>query len=79
MKISATQTLIKIYHQAKCIAQHPRSYTPYRHTTDIAHMPENHAAHLEWSPERIRSWDNYIGTNTLAVVLAVNLSKMQST
>lgn len=75
VEISATQTLIKVYHQAKCVAQHPRSYTPYRHTTDIAHMPENHAAHLEWSPERIRSWATHIGTNTLAVVLAVERNK----
>ena len=75
VEISATQTLIKVYHQAKCVAQHPRSYTRYRHTTDIAHMPENHAAHLEWSPERIRSWATHIGTNTLAVVLAVERNK----
>jgi hypothetical protein len=38
-------------------------------------MPENHAAYQEWNPERIRSWATHIGSNTLAVVLAVERSK----
>ncbi|KKO43781.1 transposase, partial [Arsukibacterium sp. MJ3] len=70
VEISATQTLVKVYHQAKCVAQHPRSHNAYRHSTDVAHMPENHAAYQEWNPERIRSWATHIGSNTLAVVLA---------
>ncbi|WP_407943644.1 IS21 family transposase [Maribrevibacterium harenarium] len=75
VEISATQTMIKVYHQTKCVSQHPRSHNSYRHSTDVAHMPENHAAYQEWSPERIRRWATAIGPNTLATVLAVERSK----
>ncbi|KKO47473.1 transposase, partial [Arsukibacterium sp. MJ3] len=75
VEISATQTMVKVYHHSKCIAQHPRSHHAYRHSTHVAHMPENHAAYQEWSPERIRSWATNIGPNTLAVVVAVERSK----
>lgn len=75
VELSASQTFIKIYHQGKCVAQHPRSHALYKHSTDVAHMPANHAAYQEWNPERIRRWATTIGPNTLAVVLSIERSK----
>lgn len=75
VEIHATQGLIKIACKGEVVAQHVRSSQRYRHTTDPTHMPPAHAAHREWSPERIRSWANRIGPNTAGVVLTIERSK----
>jgi len=52
---------IQLYHQGQCVAQHPRSRLPGRFTTQVAHMPKSHQAHLEWTPSRFKTWAKSIG------------------
>jgi transposase len=75
VEIHATQSLIKIACKGEIVTQHVRSAQRYRHTTESAHMPPAHAAHREWSPERIRSWANRIGPNTAGIVHTIEQGK----
>lgn len=39
LSLKAGQTVIQIWHQGQCVAQHPRSEHEYKHTTNPLHMP----------------------------------------
>lgn len=75
VEVHATQRLIKVACKRQVVAQHARSSKRYSHTTEAHHMPPAHAAHREWSPERIRTWAAGIGVNTAGVVQAIERSK----
>ena len=46
-----------------------------RHTTEMAHMPESHLRHLEWSPGRLVAWGDQTGPATGALVAAILASR----
>jgi hypothetical protein len=33
----------------------------YHHSTQHAHMPKSHQAHLEWTPSRLIEWGQSVG------------------
>jgi transposase len=48
--------LVEILSKGRRVASHLRSYVPGQFTTDPAHRPKSHQAHLEWSPSRLIRW-----------------------
>jgi hypothetical protein len=64
VELRATAKTIECFYQGKRIAAHSRSKARYQHTTLSEHMPKNHQAHAEWTPERIKRWALKIGSNT---------------
>lgn len=64
VEIRATTKTVECFYQGKRIAAHPRSNKRYQHTTLAEHMPKNHRAHAEWTPERIKRWALKMGPNT---------------
>lgn len=68
VEVQATETTVVIYRQGQRIATHPRSYRKGAHSTCAEHMPQNHRAMSEWSPQRFLSWANDIGESTREVV-----------
>lgn len=51
------------------MASHLRSAVPGKHTTDPAHRPKSHQAHLEWSPSRLIRWaQEAVGPQLAALV-----------
>jgi transposase len=63
-----TSSTVEILFKGKRVASHPRSYSPGRHTTETAHMPESHKRYLEWTPSRIVRWAEKLGPSTAALV-----------
>lgn len=66
--LHAGEQTIGVFHQGKCVAEHPRSRTLGGHTTNTSHMPKSHAKHQEWSPSRFGDWAQSIGPATGRVV-----------
>lgn len=66
-----TATTVEIFHRGQRVAAHVRNDLRGRHTTDPAHMPKAHRAHLEWTPSRLIDWARTIGPQTAALVGAI--------
>lgn len=56
VEIRATHRAVEVLHKGRRVAAHPRSFVRYGYTTEPAHLPAAHRAHLEWSPERLIRW-----------------------
>jgi transposase len=70
-----TGTTVEIFKSGKRIASHMRSRVPYHHTTDPAHRPKSHQAHLEWTPSRLIHWASTVGPATAEVVRTIMESR----
>ena len=68
VEVHASQTSVMIYTNGRRVATHPRSLRQGAHSTLIEHMPKNHRAIEEWSPQRFLNWASDIGPETRAVV-----------
>ena len=68
VELQASDTTVAIYRHGQRVASHPRSYRQGAHSTCREHMPRNHRAISEWSPERFLKWAGDIGEETRAVV-----------
>jgi transposase len=73
--LCTTSSTVECFYQGKRIAAHARSYARYQFTTLSEHMPANHLAHAEWSPERMRRWAKKIGPQTAAFIEHMILSR----
>jgi transposase len=71
VELRATATTVELFHHGRRVASHVRSYVRYRATTDPAHMPAAHRAHLEWTPSRLIAWGATIGPATAALCAAI--------
>lgn len=65
--LRASAGAVEVFHSSKRVASHLRSFSPGRHTTDPAHMPDSHRRHAEWTPSRIVAWAEHTGPNTAAL------------
>jgi transposase len=70
-----TATTVEVFHRGVRVASHLRSSTAYRHTTNPAHRPKSHQAHLEWTPSRLIHWAESVGPSTAQVVEAILTNK----
>jgi transposase len=62
--IRYTGTVVEIYHKTKRVASHMRVDKPGVFITQDLHMPHEHRHYLEWTPARIKSWGEKIGSHT---------------
>jgi transposase len=69
--LRATATIVELFHHGRRVASHVRSYVRHQPTTDPAHMPAAHRAHLEWTPSRLITWGATVGPATAALVAAI--------
>ncbi|HAU1016417.1 TPA: IS21 family transposase [Legionella pneumophila] len=73
--LCTTGTTVECFYQGKRIAVHARSHSRYQFTTLTEHMPANHLAQAEWSPDRMRRWAKKIGAETAAFIEHMILSR----
>jgi transposase len=71
LDLRATTTTIELFHDGRRVASHIRSHARHQPTTDPAHMPAAHRAHLEWTPSRLIAWGATIGPATAALCAAI--------
>jgi transposase len=70
VEIRATTRTIEVLSGGERIAVHLRSYDPFRrYTTCTEHMPKNHQAMADWTPQRFISWAGKIGKRTEAYII----------
>ena len=68
VEVRMTATTVEIMHQGRRVASHVRGHRQGIYTTNPAHMPASHRAHLEWSPSRLIAWGAKVGPHTAAFV-----------
>ncbi|MEH7026134.1 IS21 family transposase [Bacillus wiedmannii] len=69
VEIRLSKDLVEIYYKELRIATHKRLHSPLgQHSTNTAHMPENHLKYLEHTPENSLTWADNIGENTRKLV-----------
>lgn len=66
--VRLTATTVEVFHRGRRVAVHCRSHRKGAYTTDPAHMPAAHRAHLEWSPSRLVRWAATVGPRTARFV-----------
>jgi transposase len=66
-----TASAVEIFHRGQRVAIHLRSRRKGGYTTEPAHMPDHHRAHLEWTPERFLRWARRVGPETVRLVQAI--------
>lgn len=69
--VRLTAAMVEVLHQGKRVAVHCRSPTKGRYTTDPAHRPKSHQAHLEWTPSRLVRWGESVGPAAGRVVATI--------
>jgi transposase len=70
VEIRATTRTIEVLSGGERVAAHLRSYEPSRrYTTCKEHMPKNHQAMADWTPQRFASWALTIGKRTEAYII----------
>jgi transposase len=73
--VRSTSGVVEVFHSARRVASHLRSYGRGRHTTDSAHMPDSHRRHAEWTPSRIIAWARRTGPATAGLAEAILASR----
>lgn len=59
--VRVTVRTIEVFHGDHRVVSHPKSSEQGQKTTQLAHMPESHRQHMQWTPERLRQWASVIG------------------
>jgi transposase len=73
--IRVTAGVVEVLHKGRRVASHPRSGRRGSFTTEVAHMPEAHRRHAEWTPGRIVAWAERTGPATAGLVSAIMASR----
>ncbi len=71
VRVRLTVAMVEVLHHGARVAVHRRRVGPAskgRYTTEPAHRPKSHQAHLEWTPDRLIRWGREMGPATAAVV-----------
>lgn len=76
VEVKITEHKISVYHNNNCIASHPKSSVIFGQTFNSLHMPENHKAIKQWSPERLLDVAGFIGKETLAFIESLKPTAM---
>jgi transposase len=66
--VRVTSGTVEVLHKGRRVALHPRSYGKGRFNTDPNHRPEKHQKYLEWTPSRLVSWAQTVGSDTARLV-----------
>lgn len=70
-----TRNTVEIFQDTQRIASHMRSYDKDRKTTLKVHMPENHQAYQDWTPQIFLDWATNTGTGVLNVAKIIVANK----
>jgi len=62
-----TSTTVELLYRGDRVGAHARSYVPYKHTTDPAHMPEAHRRHSA-GVDGVLAWGTSVGPMAEAMV-----------
>jgi len=76
VEVKITEHTVLIYHNNNCVASHPKSSVRFGQTINFLHMPENHKAIKQWSPERLLDMAGFIGQGTLAFIESLEPTTM---
>lgn len=76
LQVRYNSKIVEIFYNNGRIASHLRSYSVNGYTTNPHHMPKNHQAQIEWTPERIIAWAGTIGPKTAHFVEAVMAARL---
>lgn len=68
VEVRITATMVEVLHDGRRVASHRRSHLRGRPTTCPEHMPANHRAVHDWTPQRMLDWGASIGTSTTEAV-----------
>jgi len=68
IEVRLGEKTLECFAKGKRIAVHVRSTLMGRYSTQSSHLPKNHQAHLEWTPERLLRWAASIGEQTHKLV-----------
>lgn len=63
-----TERTIEIFHTDQRVAAHVRTSGNRKHSTILEHMPPNHRAYADWTPERLIAWAGKTGPNLAALI-----------
>lgn len=66
--VRITTRTIEIFHEDQRVASHARTSGNRRHSTVLDHMPPNHRAYADWTPERLIRWAIKVGPNTATLI-----------
>lgn len=77
VELEASSRLVKIYHQGNLVAQHPSSDNAHGQSTIDMHMPSNHQ-HQKWTPQRLLSWAENIGSAQQSLMHSYKARHIQS-
>lgn len=66
--VRITSRTIEIFYEDQRVASHARTSGNRKHTTVMDHMPPNHRAYADWTPERLCRWAAKVGPNTAILV-----------
>jgi transposase len=69
--VRVSEHAVEAFFKGRRVASHRRSHLQGRHSTQDAHMPERHRAHLAWNPERLIAWAARTGPATVELVTAI--------
>ena len=61
LQARSTDRSIEVFHQAKRVASHARSYRKGNVSTVKEHMPKSHQEYSDWNPSRIINWARKTG------------------
>ncbi len=63
-----TEKAVEIFFKSRRVASHLRRHGRGHYATEIAHMPQSHRDHAEWSPSRLIAWAKKTGEATGVLV-----------
>ncbi len=69
LEIRVTASAVEVLHRGERVASHMRCAHKGGYTTVIEHLPANHQAHAQWTPERLITWGERIGVACAGVVI----------
>lgn len=64
VELRITLGMIEVLAHGRRVASHPRSHRKGAYSTTADHMPAAHRAHAGWSPAKMVSWAESVGTAT---------------
>jgi transposase len=75
LDVRITEHVVELFFHGRRVASHRRSHVKGGYSTQDAHMPERHRAHLAWNPERLIAWAARTGPATAQLVEAIMASR----
>ena len=68
LELRITGAALEVLHRGARVASHMRCAHKGGYTTVVEHLPANHQAHAQWTPERLVAWGERIGVACAGVI-----------